>query len=163
MVHAVVHRDGFVEGFECEDVKDGGEGFFARDRELVGLGGTDDGGLDVDAIFAAFDGDARPADEDLAALGFGVGDGVIEAFATAGVDERADEGAVFERIADAGVDLLVGIDEARADIIGDAFVDDESAGGGAALACGAGSAEDDGGNGEGEVGVLIDDGGVVAA
>ncbi len=77
------------------------------------------------------------------------------------VDEWADEGAGFARVADddGGVDLF----ELRDELVVDAVVDDEAAEGGAALACGAHGGEGDGAEGEVEVGGGGDDGCVVAA
>ena len=69
-----------------------------------------------------------PAVRELAQCSLHCGEGVF-------VDERADEGVGFERVADAdgGVDLF----ELRDKGVVDVLVNDEAAEGGAALTCGA--------------------------
>ena len=69
--------------------------------------------------------------EDLAALGLDLLDRVQVHLDRAGVDERAHQGASVERVADP--DLLVGRDELLGEAVGDALVEEQAAGAGAAL------------------------------
>ena len=117
----------------------------------------DDGRLDkvaraVDAVAAA---------DDLAALLARPFQGVLIVVDGALVDQRAHEDAVFERIADG--DAAVGLDELAHHVVGDGLVEEEPAQAGAALTGGAHRAEEDGAQRQVEVGVGLDDDGVVAA
>lgn len=101
------------------------------------------------------------AGDDGAALLGGEFDGVMEAPDGGVGDQRADERALGERVADS--DRPIGGGESFDEAIGDGLVEDEAADGGAALPGGADGAEDHGLEGEVEVGGLIDDAAVVTA
>ena len=105
--------------------------------------------------------DDAVASGDGGAGGAGFFEGLVHGVEGALVDEGADEGVGFARVADVdgGVDLF----ELGDELVVDAVVDDEAAEGGAALAGGAHGGEGDGAEGEVEVGGGGDDGGVVAS
>ena len=130
-----------------QDVEDGREGLAFDD---VGLSGDfDECGADVEGLRGFRLRDALAAG-DGGACGACVGQGLLHGEEGALVDERADEGAGFARVADddGGVDLL----ELGDEIVVDGVVDDEAAQGRAALAGSAHGGEGDGAEGEVEVG-----------
>lgn len=119
--YVVVEGKGFGELTIFEDVEDGGEGFAFDDFGLGG--GFDEGGADVEGI-RIFGGDAIAAgDGGSASASFF--ESTLHGEVGALVDERADQGAGFARVAydDGGIDLL----ESRDELVVDGFVDDEAA------------------------------------
>ncbi|KAG1393877.1 hypothetical protein G6F59_014277 [Rhizopus arrhizus] len=98
---------------------------------------------------------------DLAALLARGRQGVLPGVERHAVDQRADQVAAVQRGAEggAGVGLVQALDQG----VGDAFVHDQTARGGAALAGRADGAEDDAARGHVQVGGGADDDGVVAA
>jgi hypothetical protein len=162
LLDVVVHRDRLVEMSRVgEDVEDRREGLFAEIGRWL-LAGTRMmvGSTKWPARPRASPARLPPTQDSVPALGLRLGDGVVESLDGAGVDERADERALGEGIADA--DGAVRRDEAREERVGDAFVDDQAAGGGAALAGGADGGEDDGRRARSRS-ASGDDDGVVAA
>ena len=98
------------------------------------------GWFDVERLLGVIDDNAVAADEYFPALFLGCFEGFLHAVECALVDKRADEDGLIAWIADG--ERLVGGDDLVHQLIRNGFVHDETAHGGAALASGTGSSED---------------------
>ena len=156
-VGRVGELDDLALGIEGEEGGDGAERLLGRDLHL-GRGAADDGrGVEVGAEVRQL----VAADEDVAAVVDGVpdvrgdlGDGAV-------VDERAvGDGRV---VAAADLEALDLVDEGGGEGVVDAALDVDAVGADAGLARGAEFAGDGAGDGSGQVGVVEDDEGRVAA
>ncbi|MDT4791073.1 hypothetical protein FQZ97_235060 [compost metagenome] len=133
----MVGNDG-VEVAVLHDVEDRREGLFEHRASL--LRHFDEGRLGIVAvIIAEFDAFAAG---DGAAMGLGFADCLLHAVESSLVDERADEGGRFQRVADR--DRAIGLLQTRNELVIDALVHEETTHGGATLAGGAHGAEGDG-------------------
>ena len=155
LADVVLHCHGVLDVAELHHVEDGGEGLFLDDVPVILR--LDDGRLDEEA-FAV---DAIAAGQHLAAGFLRALDRVEEAVYGLFTGQRAHQGVLVERIADAH--LAVGIDQGLDGLVVDRLVDEQAARCRAALAGGADGAEDHGGNGQFDVSRFVHDDGVVAA
>ncbi len=156
--YGVVDIDGLFDGAVFHQVQDGSEGFGTDDVE----GGLDfgDDGFDVQAAFVAGAFEDAAGEDEGSAFVFDALESLEVDFDGLFVDEGAHVVGGVEGIADAY--LLVGVYEFFFDLVVDAFVDDESSGGGASLAGGTDGAEDDCAKHEVHICAGGDDDGVVA-
>ena len=155
--HAVLDGDGLLDTVERQHVEDGREGFLP-DHLGVGREAGDDRRSHVVAgpiEFAATEADA-------AAHCLGLGDGILVAPHGDGVDQWPHQRLRVGGIAHALLDLGVGGFQLLNYCVMDRAVHDQAPGGGAALARRAHRAEHDGRDGQFQVGVFVDDDGVVA-
>ena len=153
--YPVLQGDGLVETGKRNQVQDGAEGLRLDDWPGV-LGDRDRGRHEMAGTFEAFS-----AVEDIAATGAHGGDGGFGPDRRGLVDQRSHERVRIERIADAH--LAVGANQRFCEFGEARLVYEDAARRRAALAGRAHGAENDRRHGEFEIGMLVDDNGVVAA
>src|SRR5690606_29893515 len=156
--HVVLHLDGLLQLAVLHHVQDRREGFLLNDGVAV-LQAGDDGRQYVEA--GPVQGGA--AGLDLAAGGPGLLDRRQVGLHRVAAVERAHQVLRVGRVADLLPALRVGRDQLLQHAVVAGFVHEQAAGAGAALAGGADGAEDDGRDGQLQVGAGVDDDGVVAA
>eukprot|EP00047_Mylnosiga_fluctuans_P013855 m.33831 g.33831 ORF g.33831 m.33831 type:complete len:546 (+) comp5145_c1_seq1:34-1671(+) len=155
LARLVVDRDGLVEALALHDIEDGHEGLLQHDLGVV-LDGDD---RRLHKVARA--GDGLAAGEDLTALGdCALDGGLVVLDGRLGV-QRAAQDAGMQGVAD--LDLLVRRKQTRRHLVVHRLVQDQAAGGGAALAGGADGSEEHGTDGHVNVRVVHDNDCVVAA
>ena len=145
---------------EFDEADDGAEDFFAGDAHGRG-DRAEDGGLKVRAVGVDACGECVAAGEQLCAFGEGDLDIFGRGFNLAGIDLGAYLDGFVESVAD--FEFLCAVDEAGGELGGNSLLEQDAAGGGAALAGGAEGSPERAVEGEIEVGVVHDDLRVFAA